>query len=88
VPIAEVSAITWISADLFIRGLQAAGGCPTRQAFVTNLRKTTYDAGGFLNPVNEGAAVGKSIPCEWEVQAEGKAYVPVSPQPYCGNFVS
>lgn len=88
VPIAEVSAITWISADLFIRGLEAAGGCPTRQAFITNLRKVTYDAGGFINPVNEGAAVGKSIPCEWEVQAEGKAFVPVSPQPYCGKVLS
>jgi ABC-type branched-subunit amino acid transport system substrate-binding protein len=88
VPIAEVSAITWISADLFIRGLQAAGGCPTRQAFISNLRKVTYDAGGFINPVDEGAAVGKSIPCEWEVQAEGKAFVPVSSQPYCGKFVS
>jgi ABC-type branched-subunit amino acid transport system substrate-binding protein len=88
VPIAEVAAITWISADLFIKGLQVAGGCPTRSNFIDNLRKITYNAGGFTNSVNETTEIGKSVPCDWFVQAEGKAFVPVSAQPYCGHFVS
>jgi len=85
VPVAEVSAITWISADLFIRGLQAAGSCPTRAKFISALRKVTYDAGGMMAPVNEATQVGKGNPCYWEVQAEGKTFVPVSPQPFCGK---
>jgi branched-chain amino acid transport system substrate-binding protein len=85
VPIAEVSAITWISADLFIRGLQAAGHCPTRKNFIANLRKVTYDAGGMIAPVNEATQVGRGNPCYWEVQAEGKKFVPQSPQPFCGK---
>ncbi len=88
VPIAEVSAITWISADLLIKGLEASGSCPTRDGFISALRKTTYDAGGFINPVNEATAVGRGSPCFWEVQAHGKAFVPASPDPYCGKFLS
>lgn len=87
VPIAEVSAITWISADLFVKGLQLAGSCPTRSAFIDNLRKANYDAGGFINPVDESAAVGKASPCAWYVEAQGKAFVPVSPDPHCGTFL-
>ena len=87
VPVAEVSNITWIAADMFIRGLQAAGPCPTRAKFISNLRKVTYDAGGMIAPINLANQVGKGNPCFWEVQAEGKAFVPVSPQPYCGTPV-
>lgn len=88
VPIAEVSAITWISADLFIRGLQAAGSCPNRADFIKNLRKVTYDAGGFINPVDESTQLGRGATCFWEVQGQGKAYVPVSSEPYCGKYLS
>lgn len=87
-PIGEVAAISWLSADMFIRGLQEAGGCPTRQAFVRNLRKTTYDGGGFIAPIDLSTQVGRGNLCYWEVQARGKAFVPVSTQPFCGKFLS
>ncbi|ONH32496.1 hypothetical protein BL253_05380 [Pseudofrankia asymbiotica] len=48
-PDQEVAVASYISADLFLRGLEAAGSCPTRQAFITDLRKVTdYDAGGLV----------------------------------------
>jgi branched-chain amino acid transport system substrate-binding protein len=85
VPIGEVAAISWISADMFISGLRAAGPCPTRSAFISNLRKSTYDASGFIAPIKMSTQVGKGNPCYWEVQAQGKTFVPVSPQPLCGK---
>ncbi|ADP82191.1 ABC transporter substrate-binding protein [Pseudofrankia inefficax] len=36
-------------ADLLLRGLEVAGACPTRQAFITNLRSVhDFNAAGFL----------------------------------------
>ncbi len=88
VPVAEVSAISWISADMFIKGLQLAGPCPTRQSFIDNLRKATYDAGGMIAPIDLSTQVGKGNPCFWEVKAVGKTFVPESPQPFCGTPVT
>jgi branched-chain amino acid transport system substrate-binding protein len=88
VPISEVSAYSWLSADLFIKGLEVAGSCPTRAGFIQNLRHTTYDAGGFVYPIDESKSLGHSALCNWFVQAQGKAFVPVSPQPYCGKRTS
>lgn len=43
--------IGYEAADLMIKGLELAGKNPTRQAFITNLRKVgTYTAGGILPP--------------------------------------
>ncbi|CUU56611.1 ABC-type branched-chain amino acid transport system, substrate-binding protein [Parafrankia irregularis] len=48
-PDQEVAVASYISADLFLRGLQAAGPCPTRESFITNLRAVKdYDAGGLV----------------------------------------
>jgi len=38
----------FIGADLFLRGLDLAGACPTREAFIKGLRSSKYDAGGLL----------------------------------------
>lgn len=39
----------YISTDLFLRGLQEAGTCPTREGFVTRLRQLRdFDGGGLL----------------------------------------
>ena len=39
----------WLTADLFLRGLQEAGPCPTREAFLRGLRNVKdYDANGIL----------------------------------------
>jgi branched-chain amino acid transport system substrate-binding protein len=44
----------YITADLFIRGLQVAGACPDRAGFIGGLRAVSdYDAGGLLpGPIN------------------------------------
>lgn len=43
----------YLYTDLFIRGLELAGECPTREGFIKSLRKVTdYDAGGLIEPVN------------------------------------
>jgi ABC-type branched-subunit amino acid transport system substrate-binding protein len=43
----------YVGADLFLRGLDLAGACPTRAGFIKALRSSTYDAGGLLPaPVN------------------------------------
>lgn len=88
VPISEVSAYSWLSADLFIKGLEVAGSCPTRAGFIQKLRQTTYDAGGFVYPIDESKSLGHSGLCNWFVQAQGKAFVPVSSEPYCGKPTS
>jgi len=85
VPIGEISAISWISADLMIKGLQAAGPCPTRQTLISKLRSSTYDAEGLIAPIDESTQVGSGNPCFWFIKAVGKAFVPESPQPSCGK---
>ncbi|ADP81865.1 hypothetical protein FraEuI1c_3858 [Pseudofrankia inefficax] len=48
-PDQEVAVASYISTDLFVRGLEAAGPCPTRAAFIKNLRAVRdYDAGGLV----------------------------------------
>ncbi|OHV40791.1 Leu/Ile/Val-binding protein (LIV-BP) [Pseudofrankia sp. EUN1h] len=52
-PFDDVAIVSYAAADEMIKGLQLAGPCPTRQSFITNLRKvTSYDAGGLLAPTN------------------------------------
>lgn len=47
----QAAFITYEAADLMIKGLQLAGKNPTRQAFISNLRKVSnYTAGGILPP--------------------------------------
>jgi branched-chain amino acid transport system substrate-binding protein len=47
----QAAFLTYESADLMIKGLELAGKNPTRQAFITNLRKvSSYSAGGILAP--------------------------------------
>ncbi|CUU55958.1 ABC-type branched-chain amino acid transport system, substrate-binding protein [Parafrankia irregularis] len=41
--------VGWLTADLFLRGLQEAGQCPTRAGYIAALRAVKdYDAGGLL----------------------------------------
>jgi branched-chain amino acid transport system substrate-binding protein len=43
----------WLSADLFIRGLRAAGPCPTRESFISGLRAVkNYDGAGMTPQAN------------------------------------
>ena len=81
----------WISADLMIRGLEAAGSNPTRQSFITNLRKVTdYTAGGLLpGPINFAFGQDANPACGWYVVLKGTTFVlnPSNGKPVCGPVV-
>jgi branched-chain amino acid transport system substrate-binding protein len=87
--IAQVN--SWISADLFVKGLSVAGGCPTRESFINNLRQVKgYDGGGLIQPYDEANALNTADSCFYHEVIQGKAFVPVEQpgQPYCGKPVS
>ena len=73
---------SYIAADLMIYGLQHAGKNPTRQAFITNMRKVTnYTASGLFasTPVSfTNFGTVKMLPkqaCSYYVQLSGKKFV-------------
>src|SRR5579864_4906890 len=87
--IAQVNA--WLSADLFVKGLSVAGGCPTRDSFITNLRQVhDYDGNGLIGKVDETTALNTAEGCFYHEVIQGKAFVPVEQpgHPYCGKPVS
>jgi ABC-type branched-subunit amino acid transport system substrate-binding protein len=52
-PFDDIAITAYAAADEMITGLQLAGACPTRQSFITSLRKVrTYDAGGLMAPTD------------------------------------
>jgi ABC-type branched-subunit amino acid transport system substrate-binding protein len=84
--IGEVNA--WLSADLFVKGLSVAGGCPTRQSFITNLRQVhDYTANGILSPIDEATALTHGAACFYHEIVKGSVFVPVEQagHPYCGK---
>ncbi len=80
----------WESAGLMIEGLQVAGKNPTRQSFITNLRKvTSWNDNGLLSvPINfeHTTTPGKKL-CSWTTQLIGHKFVPTSTTPVCSNIV-
>ncbi len=75
----QLSMVGWLSADLFIRGLKEAGAkCPTREAFIKNLRKVKdFDADGLLlQPVNEKKTFGTLNLCTnfTRISADGSRF--------------
>jgi branched-chain amino acid transport system substrate-binding protein len=80
----------WTSADLLIKGLEAAGQNPTRASFIANLRQvTSYDAGGLLSTPVNFAAYQTPPPrqCGYAVQLVGHNFVPTSSTPTCTDLV-
>ncbi|EIV92026.1 ABC transporter substrate-binding protein [Frankia sp. QA3] len=76
-PEQEFGLISYIDTDLFLRGLQAAGPCPTRQSFLAGMRTLThYDAGGLIQPTNIGASQGRQPTCLalMQVDPSGSAF--------------
>ncbi len=74
----QVPYVGWLSADVFIEGVKAAGvGCPTRKAFIKKLRKVKgYDANGAFEPVDFAKVFGKPTLCTYYVQVLDGAFVP------------
>jgi branched-chain amino acid transport system substrate-binding protein len=87
-PIGQVPMTGWLSADIFIQGLKAAGvECPTREAFINNLRlEEGYDADGLLLPINFREQFGTQFQCVFYVQVQDGAFVPqFDGEPVCGE---
>jgi ABC-type branched-subunit amino acid transport system substrate-binding protein len=86
--------VTYVSTDLMIKGLQAAGDNPTRANFISKLRQVTdYNANGLLSaPIgftNFGTA--DMVPptnCTYMVQLQNGKFVVPGTQPICGKRIS
>jgi len=90
-PYSPAAPLGYVGIDLFIKGLQVAGKCPTRESFITNLRKvSSYDGAGMLpgkvSFVPTGGIVpnGNPILCSWYTLAKGTDLVPDA-APTCGG---
>ena len=83
----------YISADLFIKGVEEAGDCLTREDFISALRGLDdYDGSGLLvepavfsgGPFANGS--GPYGACTWYVVRDGDVWVPDA-EPTCGDLV-
>lgn len=65
----EYAMYGYLFADMFLRGLELAGDCPTRPGFVAGLRgQSAYDGGGLLAPVDLGHNAQQPLSCYAFVQ--------------------
>jgi branched-chain amino acid transport system substrate-binding protein len=82
----QLAMVGWLSADAFIRGLEEAGkDCPTRKAFVENLRRVDdYTADGLVPSTDFEELFGEMPLCFFYVQVHESRFVPVGDAPYCG----
>nr|MDT0667592.1 ABC transporter substrate-binding protein [Micromonospora sp. DSM 115978] len=71
----EVAISSYIATDMFLRGLEEAGACPSREAFIEGLRAVSdYDAGGLLaGGMDLERDFGKISTCFVFVQANAQA---------------
>ncbi|OHV22979.1 amino acid-binding protein [Parafrankia soli] len=64
VPEQQFAMHAYIYTDMFLRGLELAGPCPTREGFISALRKVSnYDAGGLIAPINLGNNASQPLNC-------------------------
>jgi len=85
----QFAMIAYINTDMFIRGLQEAGSCPTRDGFIAGLHNLTdYDAGGLIHPYNirKDFAAPSTCMSFVRVNPEATAFV-VSALNTCGSIV-
>lgn len=81
----------YLGANMFIEGIKAAGvGCPTREAFINNLRLLEdYDLDGFFVPADYAKVFGRPQLCIYYLQIEDAAFVPIfDGEPFCASHVS
>jgi branched-chain amino acid transport system substrate-binding protein len=81
----EVALAGWVSAAMFVRGLEGAGPHPTRASVVAAVnRLTAFTAGGIMGPVNWRLDHTTPGPynCSAFVQAQGGHFVPVFHEPF------
>ncbi|WP_232294973.1 ABC transporter substrate-binding protein [Parafrankia sp. EUN1f] len=90
-PARDSAVYGWLAADLFLRGLQAAGNCPTRESFIRGLRGVhDYDGGGLLpQKVDFATNRGRLSNCYAFVRVsdDGSRFVPLQPALRCGKSI-
>ncbi len=91
-PLSQITAVGWISANTFIEGIKAAGvKCPTRKAFINNLRlEKGYTGNGFFDDpettIDFAKVYGKPFLCVYYVHVENKQFVPqFDGKPFCAK---
>ncbi len=87
----QASFIGWLSMEMFIQGLEEAGSnCPTRKAFITNLRlNDSYDGGGAFDPVDLSEGFGEEFRCAYYVEVINGAFVPqFGGKAFCGDPIT
>ena len=81
--------VGWISANTLIEGIKAAGvECPTRKAFINNLRLVKgYTADGFFPPMNFADVYNRPFKCAYYIQVVNKQFVPqFGGKQFCGKL--
>jgi branched-chain amino acid transport system substrate-binding protein len=91
-PLSQISAIGWLTGEALIKGIQAAGeSCPTRKAFINNLRLVKgYTGDGFFDDpettIDFAKVYGKPFQCVYYVHVENKQFVPqFDGKPFCAK---
>ncbi|WP_101836449.1 ABC transporter substrate-binding protein [Frankia canadensis] len=78
-PRQDTAMLSYISADMFVRGLELAGPCPSGQRVIDALHAVTrYDADGLIAPINIRDGYAKPTTCYDYVQVNsaGTAFGP------------
>jgi ABC-type branched-subunit amino acid transport system substrate-binding protein len=88
VPRNQISFIGWLSGEITVQGIKDAGvTCPTRKAFIANLRlEHAYTGGGAFDPVDLQADFGSEFRCVYYVRVVKAKFVPLfGGQKQCGT---
>jgi branched-chain amino acid transport system substrate-binding protein len=77
VTLGQIPMVGWISGTTLIEGLKAAGlSCPTRKAFINNLRLVKgYTADGFFPPLNFADVFNRPFFCAYYIQVVNHQFV-------------
>ncbi len=84
----QTTMVGWISANTMIEGIKAAGvSCPTRKAFINNLRMVKgYTADGMFPPLNFADVYNRPFFCAYYIQVVNKQFVPqFGGKQFCGK---
>ncbi|MBL7495101.1 ABC transporter substrate-binding protein [Frankia sp. CNm7] len=92
-PTQDMAVNGWLSADLFIRGLEAAGECPTRESFISGLRAVQdYDGAGLAPDASIDLSTNfrQTSTCYYaiKISQDGARFQPVSPDALCGDVIT
>jgi branched-chain amino acid transport system substrate-binding protein len=84
----QIPYVGWLSGETLVRGIKEAGPtCPTRKAFINNLRLVTdWTANGAFDPVDLRTSFGKQFQCVYYVQVQHGKFVPLfDGKEFCGT---